>query len=139
MSKNTNGIMEKEYASPIIGIQFSILSDEEKRKGSVVEILNRETYKDNKPVNDGLCDIRMGVQDRGLICPTDGLDSIQTPGYFGHIELANPVFYIQFLNTIIKILRCICFKCSKLKISKIKVTAGVETTVERLKEAVGKI
>ena len=32
MSKNTNGIMEKEYASPIIGIQFSILSDEEKRK-----------------------------------------------------------------------------------------------------------
>ena len=130
MSKNTNGIMEKKYASPIIGIQFSILSDEEKRKGSVVEILNRETYKDNKPVNDGLCDIRMGVQDRGLICPTDGLDSIQTPGYFGHIELANPVFYIQFLNTIIKILRCICFKCSKLKISKIKYKHFLKLTPE---------
>jgi DNA-directed RNA polymerase II subunit RPB1 len=29
---------------------------------------------------------------------------MQTPGYFGHIELARPVFYIQYLNTIIKIL-----------------------------------
>ena len=29
----------------------------------------------------------MGVLDPGLICPSDGLDYIQTPGYFGHIEL----------------------------------------------------
>jgi len=45
---------------------------------------------------------------------------MQTPGYFGHIELARPVFYIQYLNTILKILRCVCFKCSKLLISKEK-------------------
>ena len=62
----------------------------------------------------------MGVLDPGLICPTDGLDYMETPGYFGHIELANPVFYIQYLNTLIKILRSICIKCSKLKISKSK-------------------
>jgi DNA-directed RNA polymerase II subunit RPB1 len=62
----------------------------------------------------------MGVLEPGLICPTDGLDYMQTPGYFGHIELACPVFYIQYLSTIQKILRCICFKCSKLLISKEK-------------------
>ena len=62
----------------------------------------------------------MGVLDPGLICPTDGLDYMSTPGYFGHIELARPVYYIQYLNTMIKILRCICIKCSKLKISKLK-------------------
>ena len=62
----------------------------------------------------------MGVLEPGLICPTDGLDYMQTPGYFGHIELARPVFYIQFLNTIIKVARCICIKCSKLLISKQK-------------------
>jgi DNA-directed RNA polymerase beta' subunit len=45
---------------------------------------------------------------------------MQTPGYFGHIELARPVFYIQYLSTILKILRCVCFKCSKLLISKQK-------------------
>ena len=40
----------------------------------------------------------MGVLDPGLICPTDGLD-MQTPGYFGHIELADQVYYIQYLTT----------------------------------------
>jgi DNA-directed RNA polymerase II subunit RPB1 len=62
----------------------------------------------------------MGVLDPGFICPTDGLDYIQTPGYFGHINLARPVFYIQYLSTIMKILRCVCIKCSKLLIDKNK-------------------
>ena len=62
----------------------------------------------------------MGVLEPGLICPTDGLDYMQTPGYFGHIELARPVFYHQYLNTIIKISRTCCYKCSKLLISKHK-------------------
>ena len=104
-------------ASKIIGIQFSILSPEEIRNGSVAEITSRETYVNNKPVINGLFDPRMGVLEPGLICPTDGLDYIKTPGYFGHLELARPVFYIQYLNTIIKILRCTCIKCSKLLIS----------------------
>jgi len=106
--------------SKIIGIQFSILSPEEIRKGSVTEITTRDTYINNKPVINGLFDPRMGVLDPGLICPTDGLDYMKTPGYFGHIELGKPVFYIQFLNTVIKILRCICIKCSKLRICKEK-------------------
>ena len=111
--KNTN-------CSKIIGIQFSILSPEEIRKGSVAEITSRDTYINNKPVIGGLFDPRMGVLEPGLVCPTDGLDYMQTPGYFGHIELARPVFYIQYLSTIQKILRCVCFKCSKLLVSKDK-------------------
>ena len=106
--------------SKIIGIQFSILSPEEIRNNSVAEITNRDTYINNKPVINGLFDPRMGILDPGLICPTDGLDYMSTPGYFGHIELAKPVFYIQYLTTIIKICRCCCFKCSKLLISKEK-------------------
>ena len=106
--------------SKIIGLQFSILSPEEIRKGSVAEITNRDTYINNKPVIGGLFDPRMGVLEPGLICPTDGLDYMQTPGYFGHIELARPVFYIQYINVIIKVLRCCCIKCSKLLISKEK-------------------
>jgi len=116
----TNDNISKQIASKIIGIQFSILSPEEIRKGSVAEITNRDTYVNNKPIIGGLFDPRLGVLEPGLICPTDGLDYIQTPGYFGHINLARPVFYIQYLNVIIKILRCVCIKCSKLLISKDK-------------------
>ena len=119
MSKNA-GIMPHNNCSKIIGIQFSILSPDEIRKGSVAEVTSRDTYINGKPVIGGLFDPRMGVLEPGLICPTDGLDYMQTPGYFGHIELARPVYYIQYLNTILKILRCVCFKCSKLLINKDK-------------------
>uniref|UniRef100_A0A6C0FAB7 DNA-directed RNA polymerase n=1 Tax=viral metagenome TaxID=1070528 RepID=A0A6C0FAB7_9ZZZZ len=115
-----NNDTTKIKSSKIIGVQFSVLSPNDIRKGSVAEINTRDTYINNKPVLNGLFDPRMGVIEAGLICPTDGLDYIQTPGYFGHIELARPVFYIQYINTLIKILRCICIKCGKLKLSKKK-------------------
>ena len=112
--------VNSKKSSKIIGLQFSILSPEEIRKGSVAEIINRDTYINNKPVVGGLFDPRMGVLEPGLICPTDGQDYMTTPGYFGHIDLARPVFYIQYINTVIKLLRCTCIKCSKLLISKDK-------------------
>ena len=56
----------------------------------------------------------------GLICPTDGHNYMKTPGYFGHIVLARPVFYIQYLSSVLRILRMVCFKCGKLLISKEK-------------------
>jgi len=112
--------MKSDYKAPskIIGIQFSMLSPEEIRKNSVVEITSRDTYNNNKPLIGGLFDPRMGVLEPGIICPTDGLTYIDTPGYFGHIELARPVFAIQHMKDIMKIARCVCFKCSKLLINK---------------------
>ena len=107
-----------EQASSIVGIQFSLLSPDEIRKTSVAQISQRDTYIGNKPVINGLFDPRMGTLEPGLICPTDGLDHMQCPGYFGHIELARPLFYMHYLQTITKILRCVCFRCSKLLISK---------------------
>lgn len=104
--------------SKIVGIQFSILSPEEIRKGSVTEITSRDTYIGNKPVLGGLFCPYMGVSEPGMLCPTDGLDYMNTPGYFGRIELAMPVFYYQHLNTIHKILRCVCLKCSRLLLNK---------------------
>ena len=104
--------------SKVIGIQFSMMSPDEIRKNSVVEITSRNTYINNKPDIGGLFDPRMGVLEPGYICPTDGYNYIDCPGYFGHIELARPVFFIQHIKEIIKICKCVCLKCSKLLISK---------------------
>lgn len=106
--------------SKIIGIQFSMLSPEEIRRCSVAEITNRDTYVNNKPVIGGLFDPRMGTLEPGAVCPTDGLDYINCPGYFGHINLAKPIFYYQYLSTVINILKLVCIKCSKLLIDKNK-------------------
>lgn len=104
--------------SNIIGIQFSLSSPEDIRKNSVVEVSSRYTYNNDKPIIGGLFDPRMGTLEPGYICPTDGLNYIHTPGYFGHIELARPVFFIQHLKEIMDICKCVCFKCSRLLINK---------------------
>jgi DNA-directed RNA polymerase II subunit RPB1 len=128
-----SGIKMNEHkpSSKIIGVQFSILSPDEIRKNSVVEVTSRDTYINNKPVIGGLFDPRMGVLEPGIICPTDGYTYIDTPGYFGHIEMARPVFFIQHIKEIIKICKCVCFKCSKLLINKNQHRHALDYTSEQ--------
>ena len=102
---------ELDYSSKIreiVGVQFSILSPEEIKKRGVTDISQTILYDANgDPVICGLFDPRMGVLDHGKICPTDGLDNRFCPGYFGYIELVRPLFYIQFLDIVSKICKCI--------------------------------
>ena len=49
MTQN-NDTINKHNSSKILGIQFSILSPEEIRNGSVCQITSRDTYINNKPV-----------------------------------------------------------------------------------------
>ena len=102
----------------VTGLQFSIMSPEEIRKQSVVEVTKHETYDKDIPVVKGLFDIRMGTTDRGKVCNTCGLDNLECPGHFGHIELAKPVFNYHFIDITTKILKCVCFRCGKLKVNK---------------------
>ena len=120
VSNQKSKMSEYINSSKIIGIQFCMLSPEEMRKNSVVEVTSRDTYINNKPVIGGLFDPRMGVLEPGSICPTDGMTYIETPGYFGHIELATPVIFIQHIKEIMKILRCTCFHCGCCLIDKQK-------------------
>ena len=47
-------------------------------------------------------------------CQTCAGNQTDCPGHFGHIDLAKPVYHVGFLTKTIKILRCVCFFCSKL-------------------------
>ncbi len=100
----------------ITGIQFSIMGPEEIENRSVVEITKHDTYEKNVPVIKGLFDPRMGVTDMGKTCKTCGQKNISCPGHFGHIKLSKPVYHYHFINTTVKILNCVCFRCSKLLI-----------------------
>ena len=52
-------------------------------------------------------------------CPHWPGNMAECPGHFGHIELAKPVFHVGFVNKIMKILRCVCFFCSKLLVDSV--------------------
>ncbi|XP_043467717.1 DNA-directed RNA polymerase II subunit RPB1-like [Leptopilina heterotoma] len=100
-------------------VQFEILSPDEIRRMSVTEegIRFTETFENGKPKQGGLMDPRQGAIDEKSRCLTCDGQLPECPGHFGHINLAKPVFHIGFLPKTIKILRCVCFFCSKLLIS----------------------
>jgi len=62
----------------------------------------------------GLSDPRLGTMDRAVKCITDGCGVLDCPGYFGHIELAKPMYHIHFLKTVLKVLRCVSYHNSKI-------------------------
>lgn len=108
---------ELSYANQIDtikGIRFCILSPDEIKRMSVVEVTNSETYNLGEPVLNGLYDPRMGVLDHNKVCQTCQQKNTFCPGHFGHITMAKPVFYIQFFDVVKKLLKCVCFRCSKL-------------------------
>jgi DNA-directed RNA polymerase II subunit RPB1 len=92
------------------------LSPEETKAMSVAKIEYPETMENDKPKIGGLNDPRLGTIDRNFKCQTCDCDMTNCTGHFGHIELARPVFHIGFLPKIKKILECVCFQCSKLKV-----------------------
>ena len=99
---------------PVRSVQFSVLSPEEIRQRSVVEVRSTESFVGNEPVPNGLFDQRMGVVDHGRVCSTCQQGFNFCPGHMGHVELAVPVFHIHFFDVVVKVLKCVCFKCSRL-------------------------
>jgi DNA-directed RNA polymerase II subunit RPB1 len=77
-----------------------------------------DLYDNLEPKKGGLIDTRMGVTDNHIDCATCGLSSNYCPGHFGHIVLIEPAFHIGYLDYVIKILKSVCLKCSKLLIYK---------------------
>ena len=75
-------------------------------------------------------------------CQTCAGTLSECPGHFAHMELTKPVFHIAFLTKILKVLRCVCFHCSKLLIDKdnprvkelVRKTQGKNKTMRFLKQ-----
>ncbi|KAF2367731.1 RNA polymerase Rpb1 domain 7 [Trinorchestia longiramus] len=97
-------------------VQFGILSPDEIRRMSVTTggIKYPEVYENGRPKQGGLMDPRQGCIDRNTRCTTCAGNMTDCPGHFGHLDLAKPVYHVGFITKTMKILRCVCFYCSKL-------------------------
>lgn len=109
--------MMEESAKILGGIKFSVWSPTEVRKFSVAEVTAPETYdEDGMPVQGGLMDNRLGTLEPGQKCATCGNTSAKCPGHFGHIELAEPVLHIAFVDDVHKLLLTTCRSCNRIKL-----------------------
>ncbi|MGN6822793.1 MAG: DNA-directed RNA polymerase subunit A', partial [Candidatus Nitrosocosmicus sp.] len=110
--------MNNDSIKILDGIRFSILSPVDVRKYSVAEITAPETYdEDGMSVQGGLMDNRLGTLEPGQKCSTCGNTSARCPGHFGHIELAEPVLHIAFIDDVHKLLLIICRSCNRIKLN----------------------
>ncbi|MFB0543389.1 MAG: DNA-directed RNA polymerase subunit A'/A'', partial [Candidatus Bathyarchaeia archaeon] len=101
--------------NPIKAIKFGLLSPDEIRKLSEVEIQTSDTYdEDGAPIPLGLMDGRLGTLEPRQRCTTCGNLSVDCPGHFGHIELAMPVIHVEFAKIIYKLLLATCRNCGRL-------------------------
>ena len=105
-----------EYADKRIdSISFGLFSAQELKKIAVAKIITPELYdREGYPVDGGLMDIRMGVIDPGLRCKTCGQKLKECPGHFGFMDLARPVLHINYISTILDLLRINCKDCGRL-------------------------
>jgi DNA-directed RNA polymerase beta' subunit len=123
---------QKVIIEEVKGIQFSVLGPDEIIKRSVVKVTKTDTYAGSEPIVGGLFDPRMGVLEHNKVCTTCEQKNVFCPGHFGHIELAKPVYHAMFFDIVKKILKCVCFRCSRMLISQ-------HTTIEELKNEMTRI
>ena len=116
-------------------IEFHVYSDNEVRNLAAVQVTNCSTYDRRVPKSNGLNDIRMGVNDPYLICPTCNQSSTCS-NHFGFIELEKPVIRIGFLNTILQILKCVCWACARPKFYDSETPYTDEELVDQLTPAI---
>ena len=96
-------------------INFGLMSPDQIREMSVVDIVRPDTYdEDGYPIENGLMDSRLGVIDPSLKCRTCGEKGGECQGHFGMIELARPVIHVGFGDDIHKILRSTCNECGRV-------------------------
>ena len=97
-------------------IQFSVLSEETWRDLAVCTVTRPGSYQScEKDKTNTLFDERMGATEIGGVCQTCNGSEKDCQGHFGIIELAEPVYNKLFEKYILKLLRCLCPKCNRLR------------------------
>jgi len=112
----------EESRKIIDAIRFSLLSPNEIRKLSAVEIQTADTYdEDGVPIVSGLMDGRLGTLEPRQKCKTCGNTALTCPGHFGQIELSQPVVHVSFGKLVHRFLSVTCRSCGRILLSNEKI------------------
>lgn len=124
--------MGEAYQKLIDEIHFGLISPQEIRKQSVVEIQTADTYdEDGASIPSGLMDGRLGTLEPRQRCRTCSNTASGCPGHFGHVELAKPAIHVEFTKKIYGLLKVTCGRCGRILLS----DEAIETYRRRIKRA----
>lgn len=99
-------------SSEINSITFGVLSPEDIRTMSVVEVHSTKTNENS------VYDPKMGPSMASKKCDTCKYNSERCTGHFGHIELNEPIIHPLFDTYVYSYLKCFCFDCHRMLLDK---------------------
>ena len=103
-------------------VDFDILGNDEIKKISAVKqtqgIDIPDLYENLEAKSGGLIDPRLGTTNNSNYCATCQFNTTYCVGHFGHVDLAENVFHIGYIQYVKRILDVVCLNCSRLLIHK---------------------
>lgn len=107
------------YDSRVSALSFYVLGSNENETDANVMVKNKELFKSDLPISEGVYDAHMGSTDHMWRCETCGYTKTKCPGHAGGITLKYPVKSPLYRDTILKWLKVICFTCGNLVSDKV--------------------
>lgn len=97
-------------------IRFGMFHGTDMAKLAEIPVVSKELYKlpTRTPAKFGVLDPRLGVSNKKETCQTCGNTLADCPGHYGVISLELPVFHIGYLRATIRLLQCVCKRCSRV-------------------------
>lgn len=105
------------------GLQFQLFTNEEVSRYAVANITEPVFYDRQHPKFGGINDLRLGIMNRKYLCSTCHRNIIYCPGHFGDMHLAFPIYHIDYIHVVAKILSLVCYFCSSFLISASELTS----------------
>jgi DNA-directed RNA polymerase beta' subunit len=100
------------------GIRLTVMSPQLIRDMSVVEVTSSKINHENRPVENGVNSTKMGVVDSRLRCRTCGHGANGgCVGHNGHVEFPVPLYHVGFKDSVLRLLKHVCYWCSRLLFS----------------------
>ena len=117
-------------------IQFGVFTAEDIVNYSVCEIFHNAAFtRQGQVCENGPCDLRLGAFDR-YPCKTCHRTQ-ECPGHFGHIALCMPMYNVNFLREVVKILDTLCLKCCRIKLAETEQLSWKRKSLDSIRAAVG--
>ena len=97
--------------SEISRVSFFLMGSEDHAKASNCNIISKDLFSNDRPLDSGLYSLSMGTTSYSYRCKTCQNTRDACMGHFGSIQLRYPVVNPLFRGEVIRWLRQICHKC----------------------------
>ncbi len=94
-------------------IEFYLMSSEDHAKSSSCNIISKDLFSNNRPLDQGIYSLSMGTTSYSYLCKTCMNPRDKCPGHFGSIQLKYPVPNPLFRSEVLRWLKLICHNCGE--------------------------